>query len=375
MMERFDRLLLFSIAILGYRPSVAEVKYKLEELVAPPTTEIRTTGIQALRTNNRGQVLANVFGYLPDGRGAVRPYLYENGVPHRLEVASTYPEIYSGVLNNNGMTVCEQYLYLPDLDYEYLIHQDGKFVKKINPKLTIGFEDLADDGTLVGTYDVQKVDGTGIYRRPATYRNGVRTDLGTFGGRDGYAFGTNNRGQVVGIAQDVTGREFGCIWQDGSISKVTFRGRDAGPMVISDSGWIAGVQRIVDEPGSDLEVFVGRGDTYIGYTVSNAFQYFLSAVNDDGIAVCGRLRRTPFITDGAMVFAGGKAELLEDISDAKSVGWSSLTSASDINKQGDLVGYGIKNGVKRGYIAHPVPEPATWIAFGAGLLAISRRRR
>lgn len=54
-----------------------------------------------------------------------------------------------------------------------------------------------------------------------------------------------------------------------------------------------------------------------------------------------------------------------------------LRDASAINDQGQIVGWGMRNGRQVGYVLTPVPEPHTvfLIAGGLAALALSSRRR
>ena len=55
-------------------------------------------------------------------------------------------------------------------------------------------------------------------------------------------------------------------------------------------------------------------------------------------------------------------------------GWT-LTYAADINDAGQIVGHGIKNGLKRAYLLTPIPEPCTLVLLCMGAALYPRRRR
>jgi hypothetical protein len=55
-------------------------------------------------------------------------------------------------------------------------------------------------------------------------------------------------------------------------------------------------------------------------------------------------------------------------------GWY-LSEAFAINSKGQIVGSGSLNGIERGFILTPVPEPSTLLALLWGLGAVVWRRR
>jgi probable HAF family extracellular repeat protein len=52
------------------------------------------------------------------------------------------------------------------------------------------------------------------------------TDLGTLGGDISFAFGINNRGQVVGSSQTASGEEHAVLWENGTLTDLGTVGRD-----------------------------------------------------------------------------------------------------------------------------------------------------
>jgi len=58
-------------------------------------------------------------------------------------------------------------------------------------------------------------------------------------------------------------------------------------------------------------------------------------------------------------------------------GWDYLEIGQEINEAGQIVGWGVIGGQRHAFLMSPapIPEPCTVLLFGAGLLALVRRRR
>jgi probable HAF family extracellular repeat protein len=171
---------------------------------------------------------------------------------------------------------------------------------------------------------------------------GATVDIGTLGGVDSYAWGINNSGVVVGksgtqTTESLFNVSFG--WSgDQTIGYRAFRWtasrgmQDLGPgsaNAINRHGWIA---------GSDGQAFVlrpGGKRVYLGPTTVSA-----NAINDKGVVV------------GNPAFRYDGHSVVDLNSFVVGSGWT-LVTATGINSSGQIVGQGIINGVKRGYLLTP----------------------
>jgi probable HAF family extracellular repeat protein len=67
------------------------------------------------------------------------------------------------------------------------------------------------------------------------------TDLGTLGGNRSSAYGVNNRGQVVGVAETAAGEMHAFLWNSGTMADLgTLGGRTSYAYRIDDNGTVVG---------------------------------------------------------------------------------------------------------------------------------------
>jgi probable HAF family extracellular repeat protein len=132
------------------------------------------------------------------------------------------------------------------------------------------------------------------------WRNGVMRDLGTLGGSTSYAYGINNRGEVVGGSETADGSTHAFLWRNG---------------VMHDLGTLGG---------------------------ASSFAY---AINDRG-EVVGNSSRTEGMTSNAFLWRNG---VMHDLGTPSGTYGS---TALDINKRGDIVGYTITSQSNRALLWH-----------------------
>ncbi len=139
--------------------------------------------------------------------------------------------------------------------------------------------------------------GTGLTCRAFVWQNGVMTDLGTLGGNNSSAFDTNNRGQVVGGAENTT--------PDSTCTTYQFQFR---PFI-----WQKGEIQ-------ELPTFPGDPDAYA------------DGINDDGQAVGGSGNCTNFASSHALLWQESTP------TDLGNLGGTMNNVAQDINSQAQVVG-------------------------------------
>jgi probable HAF family extracellular repeat protein len=229
-------------------------------------------------------------------------------------------------------------------------------------------------GTLGGTYsEAFGIDATGRVAGAAStanednhaFRSTTGTtlvDIGTLGGNFSGALGINASGQIVGHSLNGQGQDLS-----------TLGGTQSQANDISDSGIIVGDSSTTNN--ASYHAFIIRNGQMTDLGSLTAFSSYGTAVNDQGQAIGSFSDGTygyPYLWDSD----SGMRPLNNLLDPVAGAGWT-LLEADDINNVGQIVGYGFHNGVVRGFLLTPVPEPSALalsaiVGVAAGLLTRKR---
>lgn len=183
--------------------------------------------------------------------------------------------------------------------------------------------------------------------------DGIFTELGTLGGQESYAADINNKSQIVGIS-DIGGAlsyDHGFLWQDGVMTDLgVLNGAEISfANGINDKGDIVGSCITNGEPEIAV-LWEGEQITQLEPPYQGK-RYRALDINNNGVIIGVTQNASNY--DVACVWIDGVAVDLNSYVGGS--GWQ-LRSANAINDRGVITGYGIFNGITRGYIMIPMPE-------------------
>jgi probable HAF family extracellular repeat protein len=205
---------------------------------------------------------------------------------------------------------------------------------------------INDHGDIVGA---STLAGDNTWH-PFLFRKGTMVDLGVFGGRDAFALALNNKRQVVIEHQDATGNRL-AIYDDGDFRIIGKIGGWTTGQAINEAGHVVGECEGVVEPGQ--HAFYYDGQRLIDLHVAGeTFSGSRSINNRDEIVGSWGIQRGIDYRYGGFLYHGGPRTEISELLPAGS-GWSILT-ADYINDAGQIVGIGMRNGVRKFYLLTPM---------------------
>ena len=193
--------------------------------------------------------------------------------------------------------------------------------------------DVNKTGTAVGYGSAKKTDAVHAVR----WKHGLGTDLGTLpGSTDSQAYAINAAGHIAGASGGAA-----VIWRDGQISALPDLGGGASARAINAGDIVVGW--CMTRSGQGLWQacrWDAAGVHALGVARATDTNSVAVAVNVHGIAVgTSALDQSDDLQSVAFVHDGKTMADLNTRLDASGAGWT-LLEATDINDEGEIVGFG-----------------------------------
>ena len=197
--------------------------------------------------------------------------------------------------------------------------------------------------------------GKGVSKHAFLYSDHKITDLGTFGGTDGFVTAINDSGQMIGyfMPKSVPGIAYmpirAFLYSSNKLVELGTLGRSVTtPTDINDLGQVVGYGQI---PGGRTHAFSYSGGRMKDLaTLAGGSQSYAYGINNSGHVVGAS--ESADLTLHAFLYTEGVMQDLNKLIPTNS-GWL-LSEARDINDSGQIVGVGVANGQKRAFVLTPL---------------------
>ncbi|MEW6199884.1 MAG: choice-of-anchor W domain-containing protein [Planctomycetota bacterium] len=315
---------------------------------AHPTLRYTIVDIGALSANGTYPASINdagdVVGYYYSSSWQQRAFLYRGGVISDLGTLGGVMA-YAHDINNLGQVVGES---MTAGGQTLAFRWDGS-----GPLVNLG---ALPGGTTSAAYAINshgQVVGYSEYI--STYHaflhsGGVMSHMGTLDYYLSGAFDINDHGQAVGVLMDDLGHAMAFLYDNGVLVNLgTPLLSDSQAWVINNNGLVAGTAW---GPGEDRSFLCANGIVIDLGALPGYPKTYANGINDEGKVVGTSTSNTG--VSHAFLYTGGE---LRDLNSLLVPGhdWQYLAGAYAINNNGQITGYGRRNGQDRGFILTPVP--------------------
>lgn len=353
-------------ALLCAGSAQAQLKYRIQDL---GTLQGGDESLQGLALNNTGAVVGDSANF-DRFRPRIGSFIWENGRMRGLVPEVNWSPYYTAVDVNDAGIAVGNIVDRRERSTLPVLYRDGKVIHLFGEPargLDGDAKAINNAGVVVGWFNGR------AFMHDGTSRTFIPVGHPT---QFVQALDINDHGLVVGSA--VGGNSFNFLWDGTEITRLPkLPGNQSfTPVSINNSGAVVGTVSI-PRPGQDTlsQAYIYADGRYqaLGPAGTRADYLMPSAINDRNWVV-GSAPDEGSDNRQGFLWRNGREVDLNDLLTEDSAGWD-LVSARDVNNRGQIVGWGIFNGLNRAYLATPVPETESWLLMMAGMGVVGWKMR
>lgn len=344
------KILLSLIALTNLAAFGANDRYRISSLPLPSGA---VSG-EPLNINDANESV----GYAMMRDGLARPVIWDTKTATLVTLDANAFGYFSAISNTGSYVGV---MTSPPFGTRAILGSGGGFNILSSPDVESEASALNDTGVVIGKASFG--DGSHLI----SWQNGIAEDLDSLGGLYSNPTDINNSGQVVGYLSDGN-YSHAFLWQGAALIRLPEVGaRNSGAAAINDMGDVVGWTETPD--GQTRAALWKDGVLHDLAMLPESSTSNAVSINEAGQIVG--------YAGDAVLWQDGVAVDLNSLIPKES-GWD-LISASSINADGYIVGWGMLDGRQQPYLLSPdssgvVPEPKLLGPF-AGLTTLALRRR